>query len=242
MELGKQNFLKKKYLLALRYYTGAVYSKDSHNKPGALLNRSAVFLQLNNYHAAYTDAANSTSLVASEKGYYRMGSAAYSMRQFQRSVDSFKKCLEMNPSNKDASVELKRALARLEESRSGVYDFKMWLNKGEVDVADYQSPDIKLFEFKDGYKGVVAVRPIQKGALLVVSKCVSRVFNKELEKGKLSLDINSVNKRASEPIALLNFSRIIKKMQGNPELTKQIYELYAGMVFNLTNMIFNVEY
>ncbi len=67
-------------------------------------------------------------------------------------------------------------------------------------------------------------------------------FNKELEKGKLSLNINSVNKRASEPIALLNFSRIIKKMQGNPELTKQIYELYAGMVFNLTNRIFNVEY
>jgi hypothetical protein len=70
-----------------------------------------------------------------------MGRAAYLMRQFQLSLENFKKCLELNPSNKEACSELKQAQARLEEARSGVYDFSVWQDKDETDIADYKSPE-----------------------------------------------------------------------------------------------------
>ncbi len=238
MKLGKENFLKKKFLLALRFFTEAVNTTAPDNScdmPRALLNRSAVFLQLNNYNAAYHDAAKSVSLEASEKGYFRMGRAAYSMRQFQLSLENFKKCLELNPSNKETCSELKQAQARLEEARSGVFDFNVWQDKDEADIADYKSPDIEVIEIKKGYKGVVAVRPIKKGTLLVVSKSVSTVFDKELDKKNFYLSINQVSKRSCKPAAVQNFARVIKKMQGNPELTKQIYQLYAGIVLKEKN-------
>ena len=93
MEMGKQSFKERNYPRALKYYSEAIEEKPEASL--AYLNRSAVNLQLNMYYNAYKDAEKSVQLQKedklNEKGYFRMGKAAYSMRQFQMALDSFKK-------------------------------------------------------------------------------------------------------------------------------------------------------
>ncbi len=238
MECGKQNFSKKNYPLAFKNYTQAIEFKS--DDPRAYLNRSAVNLHLGCYYQAYKDAEKSVQLrkeeKANDKAFFRMGKAAYSMRQFKTSVESFKKCLELNASNTEAAVELKRSEDRLEESRTGVYDQNSMIENlkfgiQEMDVADYKSSKIKVVELRKGYRGVEAVEAIAKGTLLVVSKAVSIVYDKDVK------DPDLPSNKATHPLEFLtekstakNLSNLIKKMEANPELAKQIYALKCGKI------------
>ena len=65
--------------------------------PRVYLNRAQVNLKLNKYYNAYNDAEKSIQFSTrnKDKAYFRMGKAAYSMRQFEKSFENFKKCLEI---------------------------------------------------------------------------------------------------------------------------------------------------
>jgi hypothetical protein len=80
-----------------------------------------------------------------EKALYRMGQAAYGMREWQKAAELFLSVLKEFPSNINASEELKRATTRLSEQKHGKYNFKAMLlesqkKKAEFDVADYMGP------------------------------------------------------------------------------------------------------
>ncbi len=237
MELGKESFSKRNYPLALEYYTLAIEIKCDDSR--AYLNRSAVNLQLNCYYQAYNDAEKSLKISSgegkpNEKSFYRMGKAAYLMRQFQLSTENFKKCLEINLSNSEAAVELKRSEKRLEESRTGVYDQNYMIENlkvgvQEMDVADYTSNKIKVVVFRKGYKGVKTIEAIKKGTLLVVSKAVSIVYNKDEKNIDLSrTSVTNPLEFLTEIATANNFSNLVKKMKNDPELAKQIYDLKCG--------------
>jgi len=239
MEMGKQSFKERNYARALKYYSEAI--EENPEASLAYLNRSAVSLQLNMYHNAYKDAEKSVQLQKdgklNEKGYFRMGKAAYSMRQFQVALDSFKKCVNLNSSNNDALVELKRSEDRLKESTSGVYnqiELIENLKNGlkEMDVADFKSDQIRLVEAKNGgYKGVKAVVPIHKGTILVVSKAVSIVYANDVE-----VDVNDVEAEhlagfLVEKTISINLKKLVEKMKADPGLAKQIYSLKCGKIY-----------
>ena len=195
MEKGSKHEKAKNYLMALKVYDEAFAMKP--NDPRVLLSRSEVKMHLRKYFQAYTDAEkaltakdgvkNYLSDKNQERAYSLMGQAAYAMRQFARSEDNWKLCLSVNKSNKQAQTELKRSLDRLHERQSGKYDLKRLISQYksgrlELDVADFESPLIQLVELKSDYKGVVALKSIQKGTLLVVSKAAAIVFDKNLDK------------------------------------------------------------
>lgn len=75
---------------------------------------------------------------------FRMGLAAYGMRQWQKAIDSFEQLNNEFPNNKDAEKDLKRAKQRLVEEKTGRFDFKAMhiecamQEKREMDVADYK--------------------------------------------------------------------------------------------------------
>jgi len=240
MEMGKQSFKERNYPRALKHYSEAIEEKPEASL--AYLNRSAVNLQLNMYHNAYKDAEKSVQFQKdgklNEKGYFRMGKAAYSMRQFQVAFDSFTKCVNLNSSNNDALVELKRSEDRLKESTSGVYNQSALIENlknglKQMDVADFKSDHIRLVEAKNGgYKGVKAVVPIRKGTLLVVSKAVSIVYANDVKVNEENaVEAEHLEGLLAENTISMNLKKLVEKMKADPGLARQIYSLKCGKIY-----------
>jgi tetratricopeptide (TPR) repeat protein len=160
---GNAFFVEQSYHLAIRFYTKALNLMkratkfvQSSDVKKTLNNRAAAYLKLEKYNQAYQDTANSVSIVlqdqsgSNEKAYFRMGKAAYAMRQFETALAAFKECLALNPANKQASGEIARTRARLREAQTGRYDMKSVIDQvfnqklQRLDLADYFSPDISF--------------------------------------------------------------------------------------------------
>jgi tetratricopeptide (TPR) repeat protein len=162
---------------AIRCYTKALnLAKENKTvKPSdlkkTLNNRAAAFLKLDKFNRAYQDAVKSSQIenandasdaVNNEKAFYRMGKAAYNMRQFDLALEAFEKCLKHNPECKEAQDELARTKARLVESSTGKYDMKSIIEQALVqkqprlDLADYVSDDIEIRNINNdpNYKGL----------------------------------------------------------------------------------------
>ena len=126
-------------------------------------------LKLEHFNLAYQDALKVTQTeksgeidtAANEKAFFRMAKALYAMRQFQEAHDSFKKCIELNPSNSEAAVELEKCKQRISESQTGNYDMGNIIKLSReqkqlfLDVADFTSPDIEVVNLNNdaNYKG-----------------------------------------------------------------------------------------
>jgi tetratricopeptide (TPR) repeat protein len=174
---GNRLFVEQNYHQAIRYYTKALNLaakkaldvKNSDLKK-TLNNRAAAYLKLEKFNHAYLDtvrsseiesAADDSDLVYNEKAYFRMGKAAYSMRQFETALNAFEKCLGMNFKNKEANDGMQKTKQRLSETLTGKYDVKSVIEQAFVqkqpllDVADYISPDIEVVNLNNdtNYKG-----------------------------------------------------------------------------------------
>jgi tetratricopeptide (TPR) repeat protein len=178
-ELNKKGngfFVGQNYHSAIRYYTKALnLAKDdkavkNSDVKKTLNNRSAALLKLDKYYQAYQDTVKSTQienvndssdLVNDEKAFFRMGKAAYSMRQFDVALEAFEKCLALNLKNKDAKEEMIRTKKRLFERSTGKYDMKLVIEQALVqkqprlDLADFVSDDIEIRNVNNdpNYKG-----------------------------------------------------------------------------------------
>uniref|UniRef100_A0A914Y7R1 Uncharacterized protein n=1 Tax=Panagrolaimus superbus TaxID=310955 RepID=A0A914Y7R1_9BILA len=137
-------FKKKDYKKALFLYDRAIrYNPDL---PVLYLNKSITCLQTGAFYMAYESAKFALEKGGDrEKALYRMGQAAYGMREWQKAISHFEEVLKEFPKNSSASEHLKRASARLSEQRTGKFDFKaMFLEskkeKAELDVSDYSGP------------------------------------------------------------------------------------------------------
>lgn len=230
IQKGNSYYSNGMYLAALSHYLSAL--KKNENCSRVYLNLSAVYLKLKNYNQAYNFASKVDELgdFHSQKAYFRKGIAAYNMAQFEKSAINFKKCLEINPLNKEAEIELKRSKERINESQTGVYDFEKLVENirngiKEMDVSEFKSNDIEVASLKDGYKGVIAKRPLKKGTLLVVSKAIGASHSDNSE-FYFNVEIN--NQKYRQGNGPQHSIKIIKTIQGNPELAKEVYKLYAG--------------
>lgn len=206
--------------------TSKMYSIKTEKNARTLSNRAAAHLELEMFHEAFLDAQESVRLEPSEKAYYRMARASYSMRQFIDAADNFRKCLEINPKNFNAKEELMRSQARIKESETGEYDMKRVVDdvktgKLRLDVADYVSSSIEIRELKGKGKGVVAKEAIKRGTLLVASKAASISYERELTKVKV-MSVNFYTNKMDKPAHNQNQCDLFYKLQHDPYLAKKV--------------------
>lgn len=183
------------------------------------------------FNEAYKDAAESERIEPSEKAYYRMGRAAYSMRQYSLAAESFRKCVDINNKNKKAVEDLARCEERTRESRTGFYDMRRLISLVKegvlrLDVADYVSDLIKIADIPNKSKGIVATERIKRGTLLVASKAASIAYDSECSTKVIS--VNFYTKKMDQPSNNQNLVNLFHKLQHDPYLAKKVYELYAG--------------
>ena len=143
-------FKRAHFNLATESYTIAIH-QSFQKSAKAYNNRSAAYLKLEKYHQAYADAEKAAQLEPSnEKAFFRMGKAAYAMRQFKKAKENFESCMKLNREVKEAEAELANTNARIAETTTGLYDFesimKQYSKKENLffDVADYQSRSVMV--------------------------------------------------------------------------------------------------
>lgn len=67
--------------------------------------------------AAFQKAVESGDPDLGAKAYYNLGNALYRQQQFDQAVASYEKSLGLNPSDRDAKINLEMALEKLEEQQ-----------------------------------------------------------------------------------------------------------------------------
>jgi tetratricopeptide (TPR) repeat protein len=230
-------FRERNFNQALRFYTKAVNLKkrkkiecsDSDMKH-FLNNRSTSHLELENYYLAYQDALRSTELekisFLDETAFFNMGAALYSMRQFKSAREAFQKCVELNPNNSQVVEVLERTEKRLNEAKTGNYDLKgiieeaKFNNEPRLDLADFVSEDLEIVNINNdpNNKGVFAKNDIKKNTLILASKAVSITYGEDCDE---NTDLDAQN-----------LASICFKVNNDPYLASDIYELYSGPVID----------
>lgn len=233
MNEGKTSYGKGKYEQAVRHYTQALHLKKNDSR--ALLNRSAAYLKLKNYKRAYQDASISleNSTIKNEKALFRKGKSSYHLKKFKESIDCFKMCLEINPSNDEATKEFKSSELRLEEEITGSYDFESMVDnmkKGiyENDIADFRSDLIEVKIKEDCSRGFFAKDTIEKGTLLMVTTASAITFDKDLTTRSFKSIGDDSQRISSESSQYYNLVKVLRRMHYDEDFSKEIYSLDAG--------------
>ena len=247
---GNKLFSEKNYYEAVRFYTKALNLANRHENlisstdvKKTLNNRSLANLKLEKYFCAYQDAQKSLRIQDGEskntqndeKAFFRLGKAAYSMRQFESAFDAFTKCYDLNNNNKDAQSELSKTKQRMNEAKTGQYNFKSAIDRAKnqnqlrLDVADFVSSDIEVISLNNdpNYKGVVAKSNLSRNTLIVVGKAGSIAYEQECVKKQI-LTINFLTHKMDLASQSLNVINIISKVYNDPYLAQEIYKLYPG--------------
>lgn len=196
---------------------------------------------MNLFERAYNDAVIALAMAKSEnlsknveKSYFRIGKASYKMKRFQEAIHNFTECLKLNDSNKDARDELQKSLTRDKEQTRGEYDFKTLIEEClngniDLDVADYKSNSIEVAYLNETSKGVFAVGKIKKGTLLVCSKACAFSHEDQM-KPTFSMSVDFRSKKFNTQSHTQNLKNIIRNMQSNTAVAKDVYSLYAGKI------------
>ena len=239
IEEGNKSFGKSYLHDAIRFYSLAI-DKSNKTNSRAFLNRSQTYLRLEKNYSAFQDAQQAAKLVKNnDKAYFRIGKSAYLLKKFEIALENYETCFKINPKNTEVEIEIKKTKERINESKTGNYNFQALYEqffKREnlyMDIAEYKSDKTIVTDIKNKSKGVVATEFIKKGTLLLASKAASAIFHTKVDYRKKSYNtvhcsLGSYNtKNESE-----NISNLIYKMQDDPDLASQIYSLFGGPDFS----------
>ena len=100
-----------------------------------------------------------------------------------------------------------------------------------LDVADFKSDLIEIVDIPNKSKGVMSIKDIKKGTLLVVSKAFSITYDVENDgksKPLYSEYLYKNNMQSQQP----NVTVAVEAIESNPYLAKEFYSLYAGILLN----------
>jgi tetratricopeptide (TPR) repeat protein len=199
-------------------------------------NRAHVNLLLNQLDEAKTDAKASLigrederSKVLDSKAYFRAGSAAYNLGEYQEAKSFFEEQLKLMPGDKNASANLRKTETRLREQETGRYDFKKikaGLSRASprVDAANF----IRHTKVKDSSgrgRGMFATRDIPTGEIVMCEKAFCVVWGHESEAlTAMTLDVRDDRIRVS-PVGLSKST--VQKLLSNPSQIEKVMELYG---------------
>ncbi|KAG4219281.1 hypothetical protein PC116_g32239, partial [Phytophthora cactorum] len=155
-------------------------------------NRAHVNLLLNQLDEAKSDAK--AALIGNEderskdldsKAYFRAGSAAYNLGEYQEAKGFFEEQLKLTPENKTAIAYLKNIEVRLREQGTGAYNFKkiranLSRARPRVDAASFLN-NTKVEESKGRGRGLFATRDVPAGEIVICEKAFCVVWGHEKE-------------------------------------------------------------
>ncbi|KAI6177813.1 SET domain-containing protein [Aphelenchoides bicaudatus] len=215
-------FAKKKYVEATTVYNMGL--QNFPDNPVLYLNKASSLLRSGYFYDAYEAAAKGKAKGGDrKKAFFRMGLAAYGLRDWQLAINQFNQVLLEFPDCEDTIAELKRAEARLKESQTGKFDFKSMLlqvqdGKREIDVADYTGP-IEVEE-------LFSLKTLKEGTLLAVCKAFSTGYMRDIKRQVLIVDL--IRNRQFGAAQKLHITRTCERLQQNPHRTSEFYKLYSG--------------
>ncbi|KAH7718142.1 tpr domain protein [Aphelenchoides avenae] len=227
---GNECFVEKDYEQALRFYTRAL--RLGADAAVIHLNSAAALLPLERYKEALDSAKNAMDSGANkEKALFRLGKAAYGMREWQTSRQYFEELRSEYPNNTSVADELKKVTARIAESKTGSFDFADLYERAVLngeryfDIAVYVGP-VEVAGVPEKGKGLVASEDISKGTLLLVSKAFAMSCADEYV--PMVFTVNVINGVPQFKTQTLNIVKTIQTLQRNPQRVQELYALYAG--------------
>ncbi|KAI8268114.1 N-lysine methyltransferase SMYD2-A [Colletotrichum sp. SAR11_239] len=241
-DLGNEALGKKKLGLArARYTQGLEFAKKDAEKTADLArdiarNRAHVNLLLKRNDEAIADAKASLigkdderSKELDSKAYFRAGTGAYNLGEYEQAKGFFEKQLELAPEDKGARANLKRLALRLKEQTEGGHDFakiKSSLSRAapRADAATFNGKTV-VKDSKGRGRGLFASRDIGNGAVIMVEKASSVVWGHESDAlTGMTYDVRDKKIRVS-PIGLTKV--IAQNLLNNPSRIAKVMDLYG---------------
>uniref|UniRef100_A0A914P4Q9 SET domain-containing protein n=1 Tax=Panagrolaimus davidi TaxID=227884 RepID=A0A914P4Q9_9BILA len=225
-EKANECFKKREYKKAIFLYDRAI--RCNEDNPVLYSNKAEACLQISAFYEA-----DKAAKLALEKGgdrkkaLSRMGRAAYGMRQWENAVKRFTEVVSEFSDNSEANKQLKRATARMNEEKTGIFDFKAMYSESKevnpnVDVSDYKGP-IEIANIPGK-----ASKDIQKGTLIAVSKAFASGYSKDFP--SIVMSLNMIRNDMESTASTLRQIQTIQKLKNNPQRAKELYDLYDGVI------------
>lgn len=200
-------------------------------------NRAHVNLLLQRFDDARADALS--SLIRGEdqeqksldaKAYYRAGSAAYSLGDFEDARGLFEEQKNLEPDNQYAKFNLRRINMRLQERTTGAYDLKKVVanlskSKGRTDVACFDG-HTEVRESPGAGRGLFATRDIEPKEIIMCEKAFCVVWSHEPEAfSALTCDLRDDAAIRVFPAGLHKV--VVQKLLNNPSQIKKVLDLFG---------------
>jgi tetratricopeptide (TPR) repeat protein len=199
-------------------------------------NRAHVSLVLNRLDEAKADALASLTGLEDQKhkdldskAYFRAGCAAYNLGEFQEAKRFFEEQQGLTPSDKDATVRLRKTELRLQEQATGVYDFNkikagLSMARPRVDAASF-TRNVKVGQSPGRGRGLFATRDMDSGEIILCEKPFCVVWGHENE----ALTVMTYDGRDDRirvfPAGLCK--AIVQKLRDNPSQVDKVMDLYG---------------
>jgi tetratricopeptide (TPR) repeat protein len=245
--IGNEAFRIKEYRVAVEAYSRGLKGcrtkgKDRVVKADLLRNRAIAYINLEQYEPALEDALKAVlksddndgdyeKSKNNSKAFFRAGTAAYHLRNFQQAKVEFQKVIECAQHDGDAIRELVRTEHRLREQQSGTYNFDdMIMNvkrkQPRLDYADY-ARKVATRKSETGGNGLFATESINAGELVLCEKAFAVAFNNE-ETTELTVIINLNRDTVSMGTHATRLVSVIHKLRHNPKQAEMFSALYDG--------------
>ncbi|KAH8886380.1 TPR domain-containing protein [Thozetella sp. PMI_491] len=242
-ERGNAAIQMEEYARAHACYTEGLklLSKDT-DAPNTLVNdlyrnRSHVNLLLNRFDEARSDALSSLTHGEAEmdkrldaKAFYRAGTAAYNLGDFEDAKGFFEEQEKLEPSNQYAKISLRKIKIRLQEKSSGMYDFKkitasLPKTRGRADVASFDG-HTEIKESPGAGRGLFATQDIGLGEIIMCEKAFCVVWGHEDQAfSALTCDLRDDAAIRVFPAGL--HRAVVQKLLDNPSQAGKVLELFS---------------
>ncbi|TVY37295.1 Protein unc-45-like protein [Lachnellula subtilissima] len=237
---GNSYFLSGKYTDAIKKYSQASSSGLITPEEDELVhnNRALCHLKLGKYDAALKDAsfiANHKS--RSDKAHYRGALALYGLGNFEESIVWLNRLIESFPESvaaKQGRQELERVKLRVEEQKTGKYNWKKMYRDaklGPVDCATYDTP-VEVRQVEGKGRGLFTNKSVKCGDLLACEKAFSYICASEKDSPEMPAAfgalINLTTNRVKIGTDAAHISNVYQKLIDNPSCARLFLDSYPG--------------
>ncbi|KAF2017267.1 SET domain-containing protein [Aaosphaeria arxii CBS 175.79] len=163
------------------------------------------------------------------KAYYRAGSAAYALGEWDEASTYFQDQLRVAPTDRSANVFLKKIGQRLEEQEKGTHDLRkiragLSRERPRVDAATYNG-NTEIKDSPGRGRGLFATKKIAAGEIVAIEKAVPAVLGFESEAlTVMTYDVRDDRIRVA-PAGLEK--ALVQRLISNPSLIKKAMESFG---------------
>ncbi|KHN95822.1 TPR domain-containing protein [Metarhizium album ARSEF 1941] len=200
-------------------------------------NRSHINLLLRRFEEARSDALASLThsddqdkKLLDAKAYYRAGTAAYSLGDFEDAKAFFETQLKLEPDNRLAKINLRRIKTRIGERATGAHDFgkivgSLPKTQGRADAASFDG-DTEVKDSPGAGRGLFARRDFEPGEMVMCEKAFCVVWGHE--PGAFSALTCDVRDEAAIRVFPAGLHKaVMQAMLNNPSQADRVLDLFS---------------